>query len=131
MRLSLPALGALCITACAPTVESARFVNLAPSPAEQEIPVFVTRTPECDYLEVGLVRGERSSRFDSLQDVLDVMRRHARDMGGEAIISLTPRTPTSTSTAGMINGVPVEVDNSTSVLSGVVVRFNGVCPKHR
>jgi hypothetical protein len=105
--------------------------SLPALPSEQEIPVFVTRTPECDYLEVGLVRGQRSSRFDSMQDVVDVMRRHAREMGGEAIIWLAPRTTTSRSTAGMINGVPVEVENNTSVLTGVVVRFNGVCPQPR
>jgi hypothetical protein len=101
--------------ACAPSVHSARFVEAAPVAPDHEIRLFSTRAPTCPYDEIGLVVVRPASGFTSLQSMLDHMKQRAREMGGDAIVALTPQQGAD---AGGEAG-------SRTTLSGTVVRLRG------
>jgi hypothetical protein len=104
------------LAACGPSIDSARFVDAMPGPRAAEVQLFSTKVPACAYDEIGLIRGDKRSGFDSLQEVVDGMRARARDMGGDAIIAVGMGKHLQGSSA-------VETGESSSVLSGIVVRF--------
>ncbi len=55
-------------------------------PANCELEVFSSRTPDRPYEEIGIIEGEGSMGSDSLEDVLPEMIKEACLAGGDALI---------------------------------------------
>ena len=108
------------LAACGPSIQSARFQDVSPGPSADRILLFSSKLPECPYEEVGLITGKSRGFWTSLESVLEGMRDHARDMGGDAIVGLgTSEVVTGGSQAG--NSVNV---HTADRLTGTVVRFS-------
>jgi hypothetical protein len=107
------------LAGCAPNVRGVWFDERpAPRPADHPIQLYSTRVPECPYEEVGLIQSRESTLAlrTPMQDVLDALRRGAREMGGDAVI-LRPIEATS---AGGESAAPL---NPSAGLGGTVIRF--------
>jgi hypothetical protein len=107
----------LSISACGARIDSALFVKAAPTPADQPIKYYSTKTPSCDYQELGLVKGAPKDGFSGMQDVLDGMTIEARRMGGDAIVGLSANV-----TREALAAQPVTVEDR-DVLHGTVIKF--------
>ena len=89
---SLLALVCGLLAGCGPTVQSMRFtpVREASRNAEHPIQIYRVGAPSCAFEELGLVTGQPSGLFrNSLDHVAEGMRKHARRMGGDAIVGLS------------------------------------------
>ncbi len=108
----------LVLNGCAPTVSATRLAWAPPRPTDHEILLFAAKLPACAYDELGLVSVEPSYGGASEQKLLDALKRHARVLGGDAIVRLTHGRMTS----DIVIGSAVFTSTET-VLSGAVVRF--------
>ncbi len=72
---------------------SAKFISTGSSyPARSDdcpIEVFSSRLPDREYEELGVIEGEGSLGFDTLEKVLPKMKREACKAGGDAIILMS------------------------------------------
>ncbi|MBA4157913.1 MAG: hypothetical protein H0X65_10615 [Gemmatimonadetes bacterium] len=112
----------LMTTACAPSIQSASFqATLSPTRME-DVRVFTTRVPACEYEELGIVTSEPPNLFTHLQAVVDGMRRRAALMGGHALVELRPRSQAAA-------GSPSAGDGSSGGAGylATVVRFSSPC----
>ena len=105
---------AITVSACSPVVSSARFNPAPPNPPDHSIRFYSTRLPTCAYEELGLVSAKKRLGWNSMEDLLAAAQQRAREMGGDAIVSLR-EVPHLTG-----NAEGVSTDES---LSGTVVRF--------
>ncbi|MCP4581828.1 MAG: hypothetical protein GY839_09420 [candidate division Zixibacteria bacterium] len=85
--LTLVAIGLIAtIFSCA----SAKYIATGPSyparPDDCTIEVFSSKLPDRDYEELGILEGEGSFGYDTLEKVLPKMKRQACRAGGDAII---------------------------------------------
>ena len=75
------------------TCSSAKFVqtgSLYPAhPDDCDIEVFSSKQPDREYEELGILEGEGSMGFDSLEKVLPKMKIEACRAGGDAIILMS------------------------------------------
>ena len=62
--------------ACGPSMKTQVRVELDPLPADQEVKVFASDLPTCEYQEVGLIASED----------LDATLKKAREMGADGVI---------------------------------------------
>jgi hypothetical protein len=112
---------AILTTACAPHIESAQF-NAAPAPTRvQDVRVYTTKVPDCDYDEVGIVSGPATDLFTSLQKIVDAMRTRAAAMGGDALVNLRLAAPVTT------EAVPGTSAPGKPGYLATVVRFTTPC----
>ncbi len=116
----LVAAAALVLDGCAPTVSATRLQMAPPQPADHEILLFAAKLPTCAYDELGLVSVEPSYGGASEQKLLDALKRHARVMGGDAVVRLTHGRNASDT----VIGSTVQFGDSWTVLSGTVIRFS-------
>ncbi len=69
---------------------SAKFIKTGPSvaakPDDCHIETFTSKLPDREYEELGIIEGEGSLGFDTLERVLPKMKREACRAGGDAII---------------------------------------------
>ena len=114
--LALAAVGML--IGCGPIVRSTPFASFASRPPEHPIRVYSTQVPDCPYEEVGLVSAQKRDMFVSMDEVLDALKREAREMGGDAVVGVSESAVAS---GGSI-GETVTI-GSNPVLSGTVIRF--------
>jgi hypothetical protein len=88
------ALVIIAILSCA----SAKFISTGTTyPAKAEncpIEVFSTKQPDKAYEELGVIEGEGSLGYDTLEKILPKMKQEACKAGGDAII-LTSRQKTT------------------------------------
>lgn len=113
---------------CAPASQTTKFTSKYPSRTTAEnVRIYQTKTPTCEYEELGRVSARQRNKFISMDAVMQSLREQASSMGGDAIVAVSETSEemgsyktTSTSTV---------VDNDP-VLSGVVIRFeNESCMK--
>lgn len=111
----------LATAACGPAVDSLTLVTPAPSPRPIDHPIalLLETRPECPFQEVGTVSARKRNLWVSMEEVVEGLRRRARQMGGDAIIGIRERTETS---GGTIIGSTVVADNDR-VVGGTVIRF--------
>jgi len=64
------------LVACGPSMKTQVRVELDPLPADQEVKVFASDLPTCEYQEVGLIASED----------LDATLKKAREMGADGVI---------------------------------------------
>ena len=125
MRNTRAPLLCLLLTACGPAVSSGSFEPQGSRPRSKDAPVRIYQAarPNCEFQEIGIVRGQPRTRFDSLDEIFDAMRSRARSMGGDAIVGLTIQEPRGETV--IVNNGPVAVASSSGVTtySGTVVRF--------
>ncbi len=92
-RPFVPVVGLLLGFTLASGCASARFVGTGsayPSKPENcEIEVFSSKNPSRDYEELGIIEGEGSLSFDTLEKVLPKMKVEACKAGGDALILLS------------------------------------------
>jgi uncharacterized protein YbjQ (UPF0145 family) len=70
-----------------------------------------------------MVRGSPHTRFDSLDEIFDAMRRRARAMGGDAIVGLSIQEQRGETVVVANGSVPVASSSGSTTYSGTVVRF--------
>ncbi len=72
---------------------SAKFISTGSSysPRADDCPieVFSSKLPDQEYEELGVIEGEGSLGFDTLEKVLPKMKREACKAGGDAIILMS------------------------------------------
>lgn len=101
---------------CGSKVRATPFPPGGHAPVAADVPVqmFSTRTPDCAYREVGLLRAEPRSGLTPWQRVVDAFLARARQMGGDGVI--------------LRHGLEIRATEEGSVvrddvLSGTVIRF--------
>ena len=109
------------LSGCGPAVDAVRLtpVPYPPRPADFRIRMYSTERPRCPFEELATVRARKPSMFVSMEDVAESMRRVAREMGGDAVVSVTSGSQIG---SGTIIGSTVSMD-SDPVLTGTVIRF--------
>jgi hypothetical protein len=125
MRKTLSPLLCLLLAACGPSISSGSFGpdGSQPRPKDAPVRIYQAARPNCEFQEIGIVRGQPRTRFDSLDDIFDAMRSRARDMGGDAIVGLAVQEQRG-ETVVVANGpVPVASSAGVTTYSGTVVRF--------
>ena len=117
-RCVTAALAFLLTSACGASVRVTPFVaGKYPSRAvDHPIQMFSTKTPECPYEELGLIRSEPENGLTRWERVVDGLLTHARQMGGDAVILRQ---------AGEFRATGDEVVVNDDVLAGTVIRFQG------
>lgn len=102
---------------CAPELRVTRFNTYPPRPPGHEIKIYRTTLPDRPYEEIGLVRSRQRNKFISMEEVLESLKKAAREMGGDAIIGLaeTNEAQGFVGNTGILDRDPV--------LSGTVIRF--------
>jgi hypothetical protein len=85
--------------------------------------IYQAARPNCEFQEIGIVRGQPRTRFDSLDEIFDAMRSRARAMGGDAIVGLTIQEPRGETVVVASGLVPVVSSSGVTTYSGTVVRF--------
>jgi hypothetical protein len=93
---------ALALAACASNTDSGSFMPGPPGPArpaDHPIRIFRAQLPACAFDEVGFVTWVPRHGFDTLEKGLESMRRHARELGGDAIIDFSYPNTSSTTNA--------------------------------
>jgi hypothetical protein len=102
---------------CAPEVRRVWFADRpTPRPASHPIQIYSTRAPECPYDEVGLVQARSITPATPMQEVLEAMRRGAREMGGDAVILRQVEGAASSESSGGLH--------PSTGLGGTVIRFS-------
>jgi hypothetical protein len=81
--------------------------------------MYSAERPRCPFEELGTVRSRKRGFWTSMEDVAESVRQVARELGGDAVVSVTNADQIS---GGTVIGSTVSVDTSP-VLSGTVVRF--------
>lgn len=103
------------VTGCAPDVKSTRFQEFPSRPQGAPVQVYQSKSPECDFEEVGIVRSRQRNKFISMNEVMNSLRAESRKLGGDAIIGLTETNPISYENESVVDRDPV--------LSGTVIKF--------
>lgn len=112
--LTLVAGAAIAVSACSPAVRSGRFVPAPPNPPDHEIQLYSTKLPRCAYQELGLVSAKARHFWNTMEDLLAAARHRAREMGGDAIVSVREM--------GEVTAIGESVSTKDSV-TGTVIRF--------
>ena len=112
--LILVAGAAVAVSACSPAVRSGRFVPAPPNPPDHEIRIYSTKLPACAYEELGLVSAKARHIWNSMEDLLAAARQRAREMGGDAIVSVRE--------VPEVTGHGESISTKDSV-TGTVIRF--------
>ena len=115
----------LLLAACGPSVSSGSFGphGSQPRPKDAPVRIYQAARPNCVFQEIGIVRGQPRTRFDSLDEIFDAMRSRARAMGGDAIVGLTIQEPRGETVVVATGPVPVVSSSGVTTYSGTVVRF--------
>lgn len=93
-RLRIPRVGALLaagyVAACTPSVQVTRLAEIQPPrPGLEEVAVYSTQVPRCDYQEMAVLTGYGSALGpNDLEGVLVVLRKRALDIGADALVGL-------------------------------------------
>ena len=124
MRFPAPLVFLLLCAGCAPSIQSAAYLpGDAPArPGDAPVRVYQNTRPACPVAEIGWVRAQARSRWDSPDDLLDGMRSRARAMGGDAIIALVASDQPDL-VVGAGGSVPVAAVTHATVFRGTVARF--------
>jgi len=96
-----------------------RFATYPSQPPNHEIKIYRTTLPDRQYEEIGIVSSRQRNKFISMEEVLESLKKAARQMGGDAIIGLTENNEAQ----GIIGDTGI-LDRDP-VLSGTVIRFLG------
>ncbi|MDI6789815.1 MAG: hypothetical protein QME44_03895 [Thermodesulfobacteriota bacterium] len=108
-------LSVFALTCCAPAIRTTTFQKLSPKPADAPIKVYRFKTPQCDFVEIGIINSRQRNKFISMDEVMNSLIVEARKMGGDAIIGLNETNP--------IYDVDQYGIDRDPVLSGTVIRF--------
>ena len=83
---------------------SAKFIATGPSyparPENCDIEVFISKLPDREYEELGVIEGEGFFGADSLEEILPKMKQAACKAGGDGIILMSSQKTTSAFTDG-------------------------------
>lgn len=125
MRKSLAPWLGLLLAACGPSVSSGSFGphGSQPRPKDAPVRIYQSARPNCEFQEIGMVRGQPRTRFDSVDDIFDAMRSRARAMGGDAIVGLTIDEPRGETVIVSNGPVAVATSSGVTTYSGTIVRF--------
>ena len=89
-RSLAPTMMVLCAVVFLGACASAKFVATgSPHPARADdcdIEIFISKMPDREYEELGIIEGEGSLGADTLEKVLPKMKREACRAGGDAMI---------------------------------------------
>lgn len=61
--------------------------DVPPRPNDYEISFFSAKIPQCQFVEIALVR-VTSQLFVSKTELIDALKNRARELGGDAIVNL-------------------------------------------
>ena len=109
------------LVACGPKMQVTKFRDFPARPDNHPIMIFDRTKPTCAFDEVGRVTARRTNKlFISMDEVVATMQKHARKLGGDAILGLTESTQDR---GGTTSADGVETKNIDAVFSGTVIRF--------
>ena len=83
------ALPTLClIIGCGPIIQYAPIIDTpnADRPADEDIRVYTTNEPRCQYEEIGTVRASNGIILGGASTYVEAMKKKAREVGGDAIL---------------------------------------------
>jgi hypothetical protein len=105
---------------CGPQISSSVFVTAPPKSPDHEILVFLTRTPECPYEELGTIKASEGAFAGGVSTYMPAIKKRARELGGDALVAYK----TASTTTGYVAVAPSVVAAAEGEIhSAVVVRF--------
>ena len=143
-RVPGAAITVLLLAACGPVIESMRVTPapVEPRPAGHAVRIYLATQPRCPFEEIALLtakEGDLMRHAFRSDHTADLLRKRARQLGGDAIVGLaeviedegltTTQTVSRSRTADSTestSSVKVQTDvapNRTRRLEGTVVRF--------
>jgi hypothetical protein len=118
------------VTACAgvsgPTVRVTKLSPepFEPRPANYTIRIYRENQPRCAFDKIALLSTDQTPDLRTTDDLDEVLRVKAREVGGDAVINLASETRTGSNDIAAGGGVDGRFNlNRIQVWSGTAVRF--------
>ena len=110
-----------CAAASGPTVRvtNVRPEQWEPRPASYDIRIYTDKEPRCEYTTIALLSTDQTRDIRTVDDLLQILRSKARELGGDAIMKLGHET----STAGIAGHDYSYTLEKTEVWSGTLIRW--------
>lgn len=120
------------LAGCASGLDSAVFMAAPPVASAEEVRIYQSQLPRCEYEEVGIVTWRPVNGWQKLQGGVDRMRERAATMGGHAIVAFSvAERANGTSTTIHSDSTTTTVGSSITtetLVSGTVIRYrDGAC----
>jgi|SRR5476649_2655056 hypothetical protein len=110
-----------CAAASGPTVRvtNVRPEQWEPRPASYDIRIYTDKEPRCEYTTIAQLSTDQTRDIRTVDDLLQILRSKARELGGDAIMKLGHET----STAGLAGHDQSYTLEKTEVWSGTLIRW--------
>lgn len=100
---------------CSSAIRTTTFQQYPPNPEGTRIKIFMHKSPQCEFEEVGIVSARQRNKFISMDEVMESLLSEVRRIGGDAIIGFSESNPIQSANESSIDRDPV--------LSGTAVKF--------